>query len=183
VHVKFFVPCSVFGDLPSPLAEEATYIAAVNEGAELAIAAGATIAGRKAAIVIQNSGLGNIVNPLTSLIQINQIPVLLLSVRGDPSDAPDEPQHRVMGAATRSLLDAMQIASAELLGDSDSLAALLEVAEVEFLCGRPFAILERRGRLQDTDAPAVRSNAKYPASASSRAACQASAVLACSPWR
>jgi phosphonopyruvate decarboxylase len=159
------VPCSVFGDLPSRLAEAATYIAAVNEGAALAIAAGATIAGRKAAIVIQNSGLGNIVNPLTSLIQINQIPVLLLlSVRGDPSDAPDEPQHRVMGAATRSLLDAMRIASAELPDDSDSLAALLGVAKVELLCGRPFAILVRRGRLQDTDAPAVRSNAKYPVS-------------------
>jgi phosphonopyruvate decarboxylase len=120
------VPCSVFGNLPSRLAEEAIYIASANEGAALAIAAGAAAAGRKAAIVIQNSGLGNIVNPLTSLIQINQIPVLLLlSVRGDPSDPPDEPQHRVMGATTRSLLDAMQIASAELPDDPDSFATLL----------------------------------------------------------
>ena len=164
------VPCSVFGDLPLRLAEEATYFASANEGAALAIAAGAAIAGRKAAIVIQNSGLGNIVNPLTSLIQINHIPVLLLlSVRGDPSDAPDEPQHRVMGAATRSLLDAMQIASAELPDDPDLFAALLQVAEVELLCGRPFAILVRRGRLQhadaqDVDARVKRSNAKYPVS-------------------
>ncbi len=163
------VPCSVFGDLPSRLAEEAIYIASANEGAALAIAAGAAAAGRKATVVIQNSGLGNIVNPLTSLIQINQIPVLLLlSVRGDPLDPPDEPQHRVMGATTRSLLDAMQIASAELTDDPDSLPALLEVAEVELLHGRPFAILVRRGRLQDTDANVDtrvrRSNAGYPLS-------------------
>jgi phosphonopyruvate decarboxylase len=164
------VPCSVFGNLPSRLAEEAIYIASANEGAALAIAAGAAAAGRKAAIVIQNSGLGNIVNPLTSLIQINQIPVLLLlSVRGDPSDPPDEPQHRVMGATTRSLLDAMQIASAELPDDPDSFATLLEVAEVELRRGRPFAILVRRGRLHDADARNVnarvrRSNADYPLS-------------------
>ena len=164
------VPCSVFGDLPVRLAENATYIASANEGSAVAIAAGATIAGRKAAVVLQNSGLGNVINPLTSLIQINQIPVLLLlSVRGDPSDTADEPQHRVMGAVTRSLLDAVEIASAELPESSDQLEAVLQVAQSELCCGRPFAILVRRGRLRDADTrhedtPTRRSNANYPVS-------------------
>jgi len=169
---KFFsgVPCSAFGDLPVRLAERATYIASANEGSALAIAAGAGIAGQKAAVVLQNSGLGNVINPLTSLIQINRIPVLLLlSVRGDPSDSPDEPQHRVMGAATRSLLGAIDIASAELPESSDQLGAVLEAAQAELCCGRPFAILVRRGRLRDADmrdedVPSRRSNAGYPVS-------------------
>jgi len=169
---RFFsgVPCSVFGDLPVRLAESATYIASANEGSALAIAAGASIAGRKAAVVLQNSGLGNVINPMTSLIQINQIPVLLLlSVRGDPSDSPDEPQHRVMGAVTRSLLDAINIANAELPESSDQLGAVLEAAQTELCCGRPFAILVRRGRLRDADTrdedvPSTRSNARYSVS-------------------
>ncbi|MGA7806672.1 phosphonopyruvate decarboxylase [Bradyrhizobium sp.] len=164
------VPCSVFGDLPCRLAENAIYIASANEGSALATAAGAAIAGRKTAVMMQNSGFGNIINPLTSLIQINQIPVLLLlSVRGDPSDSPDEPQHRVMGAVTRSLLDAIGIASAELSNDADQLEALLRSADLELCRGRPFAILVRRGQLHDADTPdgdaqTRRSNANYPLS-------------------
>jgi phosphonopyruvate decarboxylase len=62
-------------------------------------------------VYLQNSGLGNIVNPVTSLLDpaVYSIPVLLLiGWRGRPGE-PDEPQHIRMGAMTESLLDLMGI--------------------------------------------------------------------------
>ena len=54
--------------------------------------------------MIQNSGLGNTINPLTSLNYPFKIPILLITTwRGDPK-IKDEPQHELMGKITRSLL-------------------------------------------------------------------------------
>ena len=70
------VPCSHFHDLFSVLAAEQkiSYVPAPNEGNACAMAAGAAIVGRRAAVILQNSGLGNLINPLTSLAQVNGIP-------------------------------------------------------------------------------------------------------------
>jgi phosphonopyruvate decarboxylase len=62
-------------------------------------------------VYLQNSGLGNIVNPTTSLLDpaVYSIPVLLLiGWRGRPGE-PDEPQHTKMGAITEDLLDLLGI--------------------------------------------------------------------------
>ena len=85
------------------------YVSAANEGDAVAIAAGATLGGKKAIALMQNSGLGNAVNPITSLLYTFKIPLLLLiTLRGDP-DLKDEPQHELMGKITGSLLDSMKV--------------------------------------------------------------------------
>lgn len=86
------------------------YIPAVNEGDAVAIASGSTLAGRPAVVMFQNSGLGNAVNPLSSLNYIFKIPVLVItSLRGEPGGPHDEPQHELMGAITTDMLEILKI--------------------------------------------------------------------------
>ncbi len=88
------------------------HIIAANEGNAVGIAAGHYLATAKPALVyMQNSGLGNTVNPLLSLAdeKVYSIPmVLMIGWRGEPG-VHDEPQHVKQGEVTLSLLDAMQI--------------------------------------------------------------------------
>ncbi|MCX7787884.1 MAG: phosphonopyruvate decarboxylase [Spirochaetes bacterium] len=86
------------------------YIPAVNEGDAVAIAAGSTLAGVPAIVMFQNSGLGNAVNPLSSLTYIFKIPVLIITtLRGEPGGPHDEPQHELMGSITTEMLDLLRI--------------------------------------------------------------------------
>lgn len=84
----------------------------VNEGAAVGMAAGVYLStGRAACVYMQNSGLGNAVNPLTSLLnwEVYKIPVLLLiGWRGEPG-IPDEPQHKFMGRITTEMLECLGI--------------------------------------------------------------------------
>ncbi|KXJ11438.1 Phosphonopyruvate decarboxylase [Exaiptasia diaphana] len=82
---------------------KSNHIITANEGQAIALASGYHMATGKAAVVyLQNSGLGNIVNPLMSLAVpgVYSIPMLLLvGWRGEPGKR-DEPQHQVQGQAT-----------------------------------------------------------------------------------
>ena len=88
------------------------HIIAANEGAAVAIAAGHYLAtGKPALVYMQNSGIGNAVNPLLSLAdpKVYRIPMLLVvGWRGEPG-IKDEPQHIRQGEVTLSLFEAMQI--------------------------------------------------------------------------
>ncbi|MBQ3753643.1 MAG: phosphonopyruvate decarboxylase [Prevotella sp.] len=88
------------------------HIIAANEGNAVGIAAGHYLAtGKPALVYMQNSGLGNTVNPLMSLAdeKVYSIPmVLMIGWRGEPG-VHDEPQHAKQGEVTLALLDAMQI--------------------------------------------------------------------------
>lgn len=79
-----------------------------NEGAAVGIAIGSYLAtGKPACVYMQNSGLGNAVNPLTSLAneEVYGIPMLfVIGWRGAPGEK-DEPQHKFMGKVTESLVD------------------------------------------------------------------------------
>lgn len=92
--------------------EEFTHYVPANEGAAVGIAIGEYLAtGEPACVYMQNSGLGNIVNPITSLAneEVYGIPLLLLvGYRGEPGTK-DEPQHKYMGKITESLLDVLDI--------------------------------------------------------------------------
>ena len=76
------------------------HVPAVNEGHAVGIAVGAELAGHKACVYMQNSGLGNALNPLTSLcIPHGIFPLLVVGHRHTL------PQHKVMGEKDAGLLD------------------------------------------------------------------------------
>lgn len=88
------------------------HIIAANEGASVGIAAGHYMAtGHLPLVYMQNSGLGNAVNPLLSLAdeKVYRLPILLMiGWRGEPG-IKDEPQHKKQGEVTLDLLEAMKI--------------------------------------------------------------------------
>ena len=76
------------------------HITATNEGQAIGIAVGAELAGKKSCVYLQNSGLGNIINPITSLcIPHNVRPLLIIGHRHTL------PQHKVMGEIDEKILD------------------------------------------------------------------------------
>ena len=83
-----------------------------NEGAAVGIAIGHYLAsGKPACVYMQNSGLGNTVNPITSLAneKVYGIPMLMLvGWRGIPGKV-DEPQHHFMGEITGTMLEQLMI--------------------------------------------------------------------------
>jgi len=85
---------------------------AANEGAAISNAAGYYLAtGNVGVVYLQNSGLGNCINPLTSLtdVEVYGIPVvMLIGWRGMPSKK-DEPQHKKMGVITKKILTSLDI--------------------------------------------------------------------------
>ena len=102
--------------------DDAHNIIAANEGAAVGLAAGHYLAtGHPACVYMQNSGEGNIINPLASLTdqEVYNIPVLLLiGWRGRPG-VHDEPQHVKQGKVTTGLLNVMGINYEVLAKDED----------------------------------------------------------------
>jgi len=114
------VPCSILETVYHELATKSyiTYIPAVRENVALGIASGACLMGRKSGILMQNSGLGNIVNTLTSFNLIYKIPVLMfITWRGHMGK--DAPEHIVMGKKTLKLLKNIGIPTVILDQDPD----------------------------------------------------------------
>ena len=89
---------------------EIRYVPAVREDVALGVASAAYFAGRLGGVMMQNSGIGNIVNPLTSYSLMYKIPVLLIvgwrGYGGPPNDAPE---HWVMGVKTPQIFDLLEI--------------------------------------------------------------------------
>jgi phosphonopyruvate decarboxylase len=141
------VPCSfltplINGVLSSP---SVAYVGAASEGEAVAIASGAWLAGRQAVVMCQNSGLGNAVNPLTSLNAPFRIPTLFLTTwRGEPG-IPDEPQHEVMGRITQDLISLMGLEQAPFPASRDVLAPALGHAVARMAATQlPFAFVVRK---------------------------------------
>lgn len=106
-------------------------IIAANEGGAMGIAAGYHLATGKIPVVyMQNSGEGNIINPLASLTdkEVYNIPVLLvIGWRGRPG-VHDEPQHVKQGKVTTGLLNIMGINYAILPKDEEGAAKQIKIA-------------------------------------------------------
>jgi sulfopyruvate decarboxylase subunit alpha len=120
-RVSFFsgVPCSLLeGVIRVGLADPlVTYIPAVREDVALGIASAAHLVGRRGGILLQNSGLGNVVNPLTSFNLIYRIPVMMVvSWRGYGGQ--DAPEHLIMGEKTLDLLQTLGIPYTVLEADT-----------------------------------------------------------------
>lgn len=122
-------------------------IIAANEGNALAIAAGHYLAtGRPAVVYMQNSGLGNVVNPLLSLTdeEVYSIPALLIiGWRGEPG-VHDEPQHIKQGKLTLPLLETMGIRY-EVLEDINQVDNAARYIKQN---NKPFALVVRKGTFE-----------------------------------
>lgn len=138
-------------------------ITAANEGNAVAISAGYHMAtGSVACVYLQNSGIGNIVNPVTSLLnkKVYAIPVLfIIGWRGEPG-VHDEPQHVFQGEITLSLLDTLEIPYVILSKETtkDDLLNTLEEFSQEFKCGKSCAIVVRKGALSTQDETEYQNN-------------------------
>ena len=134
------VPCGHLAGVWRLFEEAGALTPAASEGAALAMAAGWELAGEPGVVLCQNSGFGNLINPLASLLLPYRIPVLVvMTLRGWPDPAADEPQHAVMGAATTRLLDALDVGYATL--DGENLAAALAGAAAAAKRRSPFFLL------------------------------------------
>ena len=134
------------------------HVIAANEGNCTALAAGYHLATGKIPVVyMQNSGEGNIINPVASLLndKVYAIPVIfVIGWRGEPG-IHDEPQHIYQGEVTVKLLEDMDIA-AFVIGkdttDEEMAAKMAEFRDV-LASGKDVAFVIRKGAL--TDAPKV----------------------------
>ena len=124
--------------------KEKNHIIGANEGSCVSLAAGHYLSTGKIPLVyMQNSGLGNIVNPLTSLIdqEVYSIPMLLLiGLRGNPGQK-DEPQHKKMGRISLSLLDCLEIPYGILTSDNQNFSVLKKAFLTIQKTKSPFALL------------------------------------------
>jgi len=127
-------------------------IIAANEGGAVALAAGYHLATGKIPLVyMQNSGIGNAINPLLSLVdeKVYNIPVLLMiGWRGEPGTK-DEPQHIKQGEVTTGLLEAMNIPYEVLPDDFGKAKEIVESSINQ--CKKamsPFAFIVQKGTFQ-----------------------------------
>ena len=129
------------------------HIVGVNEGSCVALSAGRYLStGRSACVYMQNSGLGNAVNPVLSLIspEVYNIPVLfVIGWRGAPGEK-DEPQHIAQGSRTIQMLSLLGLDYA-VLDENSSIADITETADhfkSLLACGNSVAFLVRKGAFE-----------------------------------
>lgn len=137
------------------------HIIAENEGGAVGLAAGHYLAtGKPALVYMQNSGIGNVVNPVCSLLWPYQIPALfLIGWRGEPG-VHDEPQHIFQGQITNSLLECMEIDYFIMSPDVTPEQFTEEVVpriKAAFEAGKQFALVCRKSTFE-ADSKRVYSN-------------------------
>jgi phosphonopyruvate decarboxylase len=150
------VPCSYLTPLIDAAIDSSSlrYVGAANEGDAVAIACGAYLGtGRPGVAMFQNSGLGNTVNPLTSLTASFELPLLVITTwRAEPGGAPDEPQHTRMGEITPRLLELMDLPWERMPAREEDLAPALARAEAAMRERRgPAAWIAGKGALQGAE--------------------------------
>lgn len=145
------VPCSFLTPLIDRVISdgETRYIGAASEGEAVAIAAGAWLAGRETVVMLQNSGLGNTVNPLTSLNFPFRIPTLLIVTWRAGPGIDDEPQHELMGEITPALLDTIRVAHQSFPQCAEQIEpALRNASSAMHESGLPFAFILQKGMVR-----------------------------------
>ena len=152
--INFFtgVPDSVLKDFSYVLElhkKKITNIITANEGSAIALAAGNYLSTKKLALVyMQNSGIGNAINPLISLChpEVYSIPmVLMIGWRGSPKEN-DEPQHQLKGKITPSILKLLNIKFL-VLNDLKDLKKIKSLITYSKYKKRPVAILVKKNIL------------------------------------
>lgn len=162
--VTFFtgVPDSLLKNFCNVIDKKAApgcHVIAANEGGSVAIAMGRYLASKQIPLVyMQNSGLGNAVNPLVSMAdpEVCSVPmVLLVGWRGRPG-VKDEPQHLRQGGITAAMLEAMGIPWRELSASTSDLDALVGWSVDSALSrGGPVALLVHEAAFLEDSNPMV----------------------------
>ena len=128
------------------------HMIAANEGNSVALAAGYHMATGKVPVVyMQNSGEGNIINPLASLVndKVYAIPMIfIVGWRGEPGTK-DEPQHVYQGIVTRTLLDDMDVKNFVITKETteDELKAAMDEFKPILAAGKQVAFVISKGAL------------------------------------
>ena len=155
--IDFFtgVPDSLLKDICAYITDHVDkkkHIIAANEGNAVSIASGYYLATNKIPLVyMQNSGIGNSINPLVSLTdpEVYSIPALLvIGWRGRPG-IKDEPQHVKQGKVTTTLLDSIDIPYEILSDDIDAVKIQIDKA-ISFMREKksPFALIVPKGTFE-----------------------------------
>lgn len=147
--------------------EEKNNIIAANEGNAIGIASGYYLSSGKIPLVyMQNSGIGNAINPLVSLADklVYKIPILLLiGWRGEPNKK-DEPQHKKQGLITVELMETLGI-SYEVISDEtsdDEIKNKIKRAYKYMIdTSEPYAIIVRKGAFEDYNSKTQSNNNNF----------------------
>lgn len=154
--IEFFsgVPDSLLKDMCAYITDHTSaenHIIAANEGNAFALGIGYHLATNKVPLIyMQNSGLGNIVNPLLSLAdpQVYSFPsLLLIGWRGEPG-VKDEPQHIKQGRITLEMLEVMEVPYKLISPDMDTaeIQKIVETTAKEAKKNsKPYALIVRKG--------------------------------------
>ena len=137
-EIKFYtgVPDSLLKNFCSYITDhtdKSNHIIAANEGNALSLGIGYHLSTNKIPLVyMQNSGLGNIINPLLSLAD-NDVystqALLMIGWRGEPG-VKDEPQHKKQGRITLDLLDTMEVPYEVLSADDTEQTAIEKISSI-----------------------------------------------------
>lgn len=132
------------------------HIIAANEGNSIGIAAGHYLATGEVPIVyMQNSGIGNAINPITSLLneKVYAIPcIFLVGWRGEPGTS-DEPQHKFQGEITIELLETVGIKVFIISNCTveEELLDMIQEGEKLLQAGRSIAFLIKKGAITNSE--------------------------------
>lgn len=152
------VPDSLLKDLCAYITDHVPsddHVINANEGGAVALAAGYHLAtGQLPVVYLQNSGTGNAVNPLLSLVDpaVYRIPILfVIGWRGEPG-VPDEPQHVTQGRVMPELLAALGLEYDVLDADVPDVRALVARVRAQMDdTGTSRALLVRKGTFSAYD--------------------------------
>lgn len=144
------VPCSYLTPFINYVLQDPSlqYVSMANEGDAVALIAGVALAGgrRRGVAMMQNSGLGNAVSPLTSLTWTFRLPQLLIVTWRAQPGVPDEPQHALMGPITPKMLETMEIPWELFPSETGAIGPALERATAYMdRTGRPYALVMQKG--------------------------------------
>ena len=133
-------------------------VIAANEGNAIGIASGHFFATKDIPLVyMQNSGLGNTINPLASLADrdVYAVPMLLLiGWRGEGNTEPNHPQHKLQGEITPGILELMHIPYSVLTDSNDDFTRVVEKAVSYCRANRqPYGLIAPKGVMADPDKP------------------------------
>lgn len=156
ININFFagVPDSLLKDFCAYIddnSEADQHVITANEGNAVALAAGYYMAtGKSAGVYMQNSGLGNTVNPLTSIAdsEVYKTPMLMvIGWRGEPG-VKDEPQHVKQGRITEGQLQLLEIPYKIVDSSSDPEVVAQWSDEKLKETGGPVALLVKKGAFE-----------------------------------